>query len=229
MLEAHPFYSSLPMERWSRHRYALLLPFVAFVLVALVGGLLNGVTVRGRLLDDYTDAPVKDGQLSIGVRRTWSAEDGSYVFENAPRTTPIKIDAGGYFRTNAPPQGGDVRLAPNSITTQVNVEGASPVVGVPSAQIRQETRILATANNTGGANVNPHPGRDAKLIVCAKGFATKEVTAKGVTLVVELRRDEAGDCPPLPTPTPDPNATPRPSPSPAASPSVAPSPSPTGR
>ena len=178
------------MERWLRHRYALALPFVAFVLVALVGGIVNGTTVRGRLLDDYTGDGVKDGQLSVGLRRTWSAEDGSYVFENAPRTTPIKVDAGGYFRTNAPPEGGDIRLAPNSITTQVNVEGETPVVGVPSAQFRQETRILATANNTGGANVNPHPGRDAKLIVCAKGFAMKEVTVRGVTLVVELRRVE---------------------------------------
>ena len=217
------------MERWSRHRYALALPFLVFVLVALVGGILNGATARGRLVDDFTDDGVKDGKLSLGLRSTWSAEDGSYVFENVPRTTAIRVDAGGYLRTSAPATGGEVRLSPLSVTVQVNEEGASPVIGVASAQLRQGTRVLGTANPTGGTVISPHPGRDAKVIVCAKGFATKEVTVRGVTLVVELRRDAAGDCPPLPTPTPDPNATPSPSPSPAASPAASPSPSPTGR
>lgn len=217
------------MERWSRHRYALVLPFVLFVVVALVGGIVNGATARGRLLDGFTEEGVKDGQLSVGLRSTWSGEDGSYVFENVPRTTSIRVDAGGYLRTSAPATGGDVRLSPLSVTVQINEEGVTPVVGVPSAQIRQETRLLGTANTSGNTVISPHPGRDAKLLICAKGFASKEVTVRGVTLVTTLARDAAGDCPPLPTPTPDPNATPSPSPSPAASPSPAPTPSPTGR
>ena len=217
------------MERWLRHRYALVLPFVAFVLVAFVGGIVNGATARGRLLDDFTGDGVKDGRLSVGLRSAWSADDGSYVFENVPRTTSIRVDAGGYLRTSAPAPGGDVRLSPLSVTVQVNDEGVTPVVGVPSAQIRQETRLLGTANTSGNTVISPHPGRDAKVLVCAKGFASKEVAVRGVTLVVELRRDAAGDCPPLPTPTPDPNATPSPSPSPAATPAPSPSPSPTGR
>jgi len=216
------------MERWSRHRYALVLPFVAFVLIALLGGILNGATARGRLLDAFTEEGVKDAQLSVGQRTTWSTEDGSYVFENVPRTTSIRVDAGGYLRTSAPPVGGDVRLSPLSVTVQVNEEGITPAVGVASAQIRQETRVLNTADASGRTVVSPHPGRDAKVLICAAGFASKEVTIRGVTLVAELRRDAAGDCPPLPTPTPDPNATPSPSPSPSASPAATPSPSPTG-
>ena len=218
------------MERYQRHRYALVLPFILLALVMLVGGLANGVTAAGRLIDDYTSDPVKDGELTMGRRKAWSAEDGTFVMESVPRTTSIRVDAGGYFRTHAPPEGGDVRLAPNSITVQVNVEGAEPVVGVPAAQIRQETRVLATANSTGGANVAPHPGRNAKVTICAKGYRTKEVTVSGVTLVVTLPRDETGDCAPLPTPTPNPNVTPIPSPgvspSPGASPLPAASPSP---
>jgi len=217
------------MERWLRHRYALVLPFVAFVLVGLVGGILNGATARGRLVDDFTDAGVKDGHLTVGLRSTWSAEDGSYVLENVPRTTSIRVDAGGYLRTSAPPVGGDVRLSPLAVTVQVNEAGVTPVVGVPSAQLRQDTRVLGTADTTGRTVISPHPGRDAKVLVCATGFASKEVTMRGVTLVIELSRDAAGDCPPLPTPTPNPNATPSPSPSPSASPAASPSPSPTGR
>ena len=215
------------MERWLRHRYALVLPFIAFVLVALVGGIVNGATARGRLLDDFTGDGVKDGRLSVGLRSAWSAEDGSYVFENVPRTTSIRVDAGGYLRTSAPAAGGDVRLSPLSVTVQVNEAGSDPLKGVAGAQIRQGTRVLGTMNPSGNTVVSPHPGRDAKVTICAAGFRTTEFTVRGVTLVVELPRDAAGDCPPLPTPTPDPNATPSPSPSPAASP--APSPSPTGR
>lgn len=216
------------MQRWSRHRYALALPFVAFVLVALLGGILNGVTARGRLVDALTEEGVKDGKLSLGLRSTWAAEDGSYVFENVPRTTSIRVDAGGYLRTSAPAHGGEVRLSPLSVTVQVDEEGVTPVVGVGSAQVRQETRILGTANPTGGTVISPHPGKDAKVLICAKGFRSREFTIRGVTLQATLARDASGDCPPLPTPTPDPNA-PSPSPSPAASPTAAPSPSPTGR
>ena len=134
------------MERYQRHRYALVLPFLVLGVVALLGGLLNGVTASGRLLDDYTGDPVKDGELTLGRRKAWSAEDGSFRLESVPRTTSIRVDAGGYFRTSAPPEGGDIRLGPNSITAQVNVEGADPVVGVPAAQFRQQLRVLATAH-----------------------------------------------------------------------------------
>jgi hypothetical protein len=214
------------MERYLQHRYALALPFVALVLVALAGGLANGVTARGRLLDDFSGDAVKDGTLSVGRRQTWSDADGSYVLENVPRTTSIRVDVGGYFRTSAPPQGGDIRLAPNSLKVQINVEGSDPVVGVASAQIRQTTRMLGTANQTGGTDIVPHPGRDAKVLICARGFRAQEFPVRGVTLVVTLARDEAGDCPPLPTPTPDPNATPSPSPSPSPAPPPPASPSP---
>jgi hypothetical protein len=222
------------VERYQRHRYALVLPFVALVLVTLIGGMLNGVTARGTIVDDFTNEGVKDAQLSIAQigtsqRLAWSGEGGAYVFENVPRTTRLRIDAGGFLRASAPPEGGEVRLTPLSITIQVDVEGTDPPERVPQAQVRQETRILGNANASGNTVISPHPGRDAKLIVCRKGFQTKEVVARGVALTVALKADEAGDCPPLPTPTPDPNATPSPSPSPSASPSAAPSPSPSPR
>ena len=214
------------MERYRRHRYAILLTFVALALVTFLGGIVNGVTATGRLLDDYTGEGVKDGQLSVGLRRTWSVEDGSFVFENVPRTASIRVDAGGYLRTSAPAAGGDVRLSPLSVTVQVNVAGTSPAEGVPGAQVRQETRILGQMNPSGNTVISPHPGREAKVTVCAKGFATKEVTVKGVILIVELTRDAAGDCPPLPTPTPNPNATPTPAPTVAPTPAPSPSGSP---
>jgi len=216
------------MERYQRHRYALALPFLLFGVIALLGGLVNGATASGRIVDDYTGDPVKEAALSVGRRMTWSDADGSYRLENVPRTTSIRVDVGGYFRTSAPPDAGDIRLGPNSITAQVNVEGADPVVGVPAAQFRQELRVLATANTTGGASIVPHPGRDAKMTVCAAGYKTKEVTVRGVTLVVLLAKDPTGACPPLPTPTPNPNATPTPPP-PAATPGASPSPSPSPR
>ena len=219
------------MERYWRHRYALALPFLVLALVAIVGGILNGVTALGRLVDDFTEEPVKDGELSLGRRSTRSLEDGSFVLEGVPRTSSLRVNAGGYRVTSAPAVVGDVRLSPLSVTVQVNVEGTSPAEGVPSAQLRQETRVLGTANTSGNTVIAPHPGRDAKLLICAKGFRSQEYTVRGVTLIATLVRDASGDCPPLPTPTPDPNATPSPSPSvvPSASPSAAPSPSPSGR
>lgn len=212
-----------------RHRYALLLPFAALVLAALIGGIVNGVTARGRLVDDYTDQGVKDGVLSVGQRKAWSGEDGAYVFENVPRTAPIRVDAPGYLviRT-VPSQGGDVRLSPLSITFQVNVAGSEPLEPVTTAHIRQGTRVLGQVNAGGNTVVSPHPGRDAKLIVCAQGFQTQEIAARGVLTTVALLKDPGGNCPPLPTPTPNPNATPLPSPSPAA-PSASPSASPSPR
>lgn len=217
------------MDRYRRHRYALALPFLVLALAAVIGGVLNGVTVNGRLVDDYSEDPVKDGKISVGRRATWSGEDGSFTMENVPRTTSLRVEAGGYLIASPPPQSGEIRLAPLSVTVQVNIEATSPAEGVPSAQLRQEGRTLATANATGGAVVSPHPGKDAKVLVCAQGFASREVTVRGVTLVVTLRRDPSGDCPPLPTPSPSPTVSPSPGASPASSPSPGASPSPSPR
>lgn len=216
------------MDRYLRHRYALALPFVLLVVIALIGGLLNGVTASGRVVDDYSGDPVAGAELSVGKRMTSTSEDGSYLMENVPRTTDIRVDAGpggGYFRTSAPAHGGDIRMQPNSLTVVVNVEGTDPPERIGLAQVRQETRILGTTNPSGNTVVTPHPGRDAKLLVCAKDFASKEITARGVLTTVTLVRQPGADCPVIPTPTPDPNA-PSPSPSPAVSPSPGPSPTP---
>ena len=220
------------MERWSRHRYAITLPFVAFLLVALVGGIVNGATASGRIVDDFNGEPVKDAQLSVGKRSVSSGPDGTYEFPNVPRTTSIRVDVAEYNRANIGPTGGEVRLVPITVRVEVNVEGTQPPERVASAQIRQEARVLGTTGQGGIAVLSPHPGRDAKVLVCAAGFRTKEVVIDRVVMVVALVRAEGSDCPPVPTPTPNPNA-PSPSPSPAASqavpPAASPSPSPTGR
>ncbi len=190
-----------------RHRHALTLPFVALAAVALVGGLLNGVTARGRLVDDFTDEGVA-GTITIGKRVADTRADGTFELGGVPRTSRLQIDAGGYLRAGAPPDGGTVRLSPNRVSFQVNVEGTSSAAQparVPNAQIREGTRPLATTDPSGNASVTPYPGRDAKVLVCAKGFETKELTIRGVAMTVELRRDDAGDCPPLPTPSPAPS------------------------
>lgn len=213
------------MERYLRHRYALALPFLALALVLVIGGALNVVTARGRLIDDFTDRGVKDGKVTMGQRQVLSAEDGSFVMDGVPRTTGLRVDAGGYLRTSAPPHGGDVRLSPLAVTVQVNVRDATPIEGVPAAQIRRENRLLTTMNPTGGGVITPHPGRDASVLICAKGFRSEQFPIRGVTLEVTLARDAAGDCPPLPSPSPAPGA----SPSPVAPSPRAPSPSPSPR
>ena len=217
------------MERYRRHRYALLLPFVLFALIGLVGGVLNGATARGVVIDEFTGEPVQDATLSVGKRSIRSAADGTYVFEGVPRTTSIRVDVAEYNRANIGPEGGEVRLVPYSVRFEVNIAGTEPPERIPSAQIRQETRVLATTGAGGITVVSPHPGREAKALVCAKGFQSKEVVIRNVVMVVALTRDEAGDCPPLPSPSPAPGASPSPA-APAATPSpAAPSPSPTGR
>lgn len=211
------------MREFARHRYALALPFLLLALVTVAGGLLNGVNARGRLIDDFTGEPVTRGLIKHGARQFDAEPDGSYAVDGVPRTNRLRVEAQGYLITSAPPQGGDVRLTPLSITVQVNALG-DPPQGISGAQIRQDTRVLGTVNPSGNTVITPHPGRDVKLLVCAKDFASQEVTARGVAMTIDLISQPGADCPPLPSPSPSPS--PAPSPASTAAPG-SPSPTPT--
>ncbi|HET8568325.1 MAG TPA: hypothetical protein VFM93_04995 [Candidatus Limnocylindria bacterium] len=203
------------MRDLRRHRYGLALPFIVLAVVAIVGGLLNGVTARGRLIDDFTDQAAKGGTVTHGVRAVAAGDDGSYEMTNVPRTSRLRVDAPGYLRTSAPGAGGDIRLSPLSLTVQVNEAGTEPVKGVATAQFRRGTVIVGTTNTSGNTVIAPHPGKDGKLLLCAKDYETREITVQGVAMTIELRKQEGNDCPPLPTPSPAPGASPSPSPSPS--------------
>ena len=214
------------MREYLRHRYAVAVPFLLLGLVTVIGGLVSGVTARGQLLDEYGGQPVPDGTVRHGARQVVSDAEGRYEMTDVPRTSILRIDASGFLATSAPGHGGDVRLRPLSLTVMVTEAGSGEPVA--SAQIRQGTSTLGATAESGSTVISPHPGREAVLLVCAKDFATQEVTAPGARMTVELARQAGADCPVIPTPSPSPSPSPSPAPSPGpASPSPSPPGSPT--
>lgn len=217
-----------------RHRHALALPFVVIVLVALVGGVVNSIDARGRVVDDLSDKPIADTRIVHGNREVRSDAQGEFVFPSVPRTSKFEVrPPAGYQLMTVPTTAEEIRLDPLSVTIYAFDEAktlAEAPVPNPQARDAANTKILANGNPSGQIIVAPHPGKDAKILLCGEGFEPKEITVEGVLMQVGLKAGGTG-CPPLPTPTPDPNATPTPSPSPTASPaapSPTPSPSPTG-
>jgi hypothetical protein len=213
-----------------RHRNALAIPFVLLALVTLVGGIVNGVDARGRVVDDFTDKGIARATIQHGIRSTVSDAEGNFTLPSVPRTSRMRIDASGYLRTGAPPTQEEIRMSPLSVTIYVTEEGkAEPdnQVAAPQARSPEGDKLLATGTATGQITVIPHPGRNAKLLICAEGFAQKEITVEGVLMQITLARGTPG-CPPLPSPSPSPGATPSPTaPAPSPSPSPAATPSPT--
>jgi hypothetical protein len=197
------------------------------VLATLIGGWLNGVDMRGRVVDDLTNDPVGTGgpaRITHGARTvTADPSAGTFVFPDLPRESKVSVDAPGYLRTGVPTTQEEIRMQPLSITIQVN-EAGNPSKHVAKAQIRQGTTSLGITNDGGNTVISPYPGKDAKLLICAEGYDQKEVTIRGVIGTFELTPG-TNACPPLPTPTPSP--APSPSASPGASPSTTTSPSPT--
>lgn len=214
------------MDRYLRHRYALALPFVALLVVTIVGGAVNGVTARGQVVDDSTSEGVANTELFVGRRTVVADAQGNYVFSNVPRTTSLRVNAQGYQPTSAPPDASEIRLDPFTLTVRASVEGIFPAERIAGAQIREGTRILGTTNDQGQSTLVPYPPREATLLLCAKDFVSKEFKARGVLAELTLVRQVGSDCPPIPTPSPDPNASPSPSPGASPSPSPASSPSP---
>jgi len=208
-----------------RHRHAIALPFVLLAIVALIGGVVNSVDARGRIVDGLTEKGVKDATITHGVRVVTTDEQGEFVMENVPRMSRVRIDRSGYLRTFAPTTAEEVRLSPLSVTIYATEEGKAPPENVvPNPQARQGGKILATGNASGQIIVAPHPGKDATVLICAGGFESKEITVEGVLMQMTLKRGGTG-CPPLPTPSPAPGASPSPTaPPPSPSPSPARSP-----
>ena len=222
-----------------RHRHLLAAPFVVILLLTLVGGVLNSMDARGRVVDDVTDKPIAGARLIHGQRQVTTDEQGEFVFSNVPRTSKLEVrPPSGYQLTTVLTTVEEIRLNPLSLTIYAFDEAKTLETGpVPNPQARPlaNDKILGTGNEIGQIIVAPHPGTDEggshpRILVCGEGFEAKEVGVEGVLIQVGLKAGGTG-CPPLPTPTPDPNATPSPSPtaSPAeASPAPTPTPSPTG-
>jgi hypothetical protein len=204
-----------------------LVPIVLLGLATLIGGWLNGVDMRGRVVDDLYSEPVGTAgpaKIVYGARSmTADPSTGTFTFPNLPRESRVSVNAPGYFATGVPTTQEEIRLSPNSFTIQVD-EAGDPNKHIAKAEIRQGTTALNETNDGGNIVLSPYPGKDAKLLICAAGYDQKEVTIHGVLGTFELTPG-TNACPPLPTPTPSP--TPSPSPSPDASPSASPTPSPT--
>jgi hypothetical protein len=212
-----------------RHRYLVAGPFLVLVLVALVGGWINTADVHARVVDDLTDKGIKDARITHGSRVTTTDPDGAFALTNVPRTSKYQIDASGYLRTSAPMSAEEIRMRPLSVTIYAYDDTKTPDDRVKNPQARdpENTRIVASGNESGQIIVAPHPGKDAKLLLCADGSDRIVITVQGVLMQVGMHPGSAG-CAPLPSPSPAPGASPSaPRPSPSASPSASPAASPT--
>jgi hypothetical protein len=213
----------------ARHRVVSLAPIVLLGLATLIGGWLNGIDMRGHVVDDSTSDPVGIAGAAriIHGSRSMTADPstGVFTFPNLPRESRVSVDAPGYLRTGVPTTQEEVRLSPLSFTIQVN-EAGDPNKHIGKAEIRQGTTLLRVTNDSGNIVISPYPGLDAKLLICATGYDQKEITIRGVIGTFELTPGK-NECPPLPTPTPSPSPSASPGASPGASPSPSVSPSPT--
>ena len=209
----------------ARHRVAPLAPILFLVLATLIGGWLNGVDMRGRVVDDLTSESIGAGgvaRITHGARTvTADPSTGTFEFPGIPRESRVKVEAPGYFQAGAAPTEEEIRLQPNSFTIQVN-EAGDPNKHIASVDIRQGTTVLGTTNEGGNKVLSPYPGKDAKLLLCAADYDQKEITIHGVLGTFELTAG-TNACPPLPTPTPSPSPSPSDS-TPSASPTPTPSP-----
>jgi hypothetical protein len=201
-----------------------VLPIAALLLATLIGGWLNTIDLRGRVVDDFTDQGIINASLTHGSRVVGTDVNGSFEFLNLPRQSKLRVDANGYLRTSPPTTQDEIRLTPTSWTVIV-IEAGSPDKHIAKADIRQGTTVLATSGDAVNTVVVPHPGKSAKVMICADGYQQKDVDVTGVLQTVELTPGGPG-CAPLPTPSPSPSPSASPSGAPAASPSTSPSPSP---
>ncbi len=194
------------MRRYWRHRYALVVPFALLALVTLLGGAVNTVDARGRVIDDTSGEPIAGVAVSYGSRSALTDADGAYLIASLPRGARLTAQKPGYSRLTVQAEAGELRLSPLSIAFTVKDEATGK--GIPQPEARQRERQLGKGSDSGALIVGPYPLRDAPVLICATSFESKEVTPKGATMDVLLKAGGTG-CPPLPTPPP----TPAPSPS----------------
>ena len=202
-----------------------MLPILVLFLATVLGGWVNTVDLRGRVVDDFTDKGIINASLTHGSRVVGSDANGNFEFPNLPRQSKMQVDANAYLRTGVPTTQEEIRMKPTSWTVLIKELGASPEKSIQKADIRQGTTVLATSTEAVNTVVFPHPGKGAKVLICAEGYQSQDVDVVGVLQTVELAPGGTG-CPPLPSPSPSPS--PAGSPGASPSPSPAPSPSPTG-
>jgi hypothetical protein len=208
-----------------RHRNASVLPILALFLATWIGGWVNTVDLHGRVVDDFTDKGIINASLTHGNRVVGTDVTGSFDFPNLPRQSKMRVDANAYLRTSVPTTQEEIRMTPTSWTVLI-VEAGAPDKHIKKADIRQGDTVLATSGETVNTIVAPHPGKNAKVLICAAGYESKDVAVTGVLQTVELTPGGTG-CPPLPSPSPTASPVPTASPSsprPSASPSPSPSP-----
>ena len=199
-----------------------MLPILALFLATWIGGWVNTVDLRGRVVDDFTGQGIINAGLTHGQRVVGTDVNGNFEFPNLPRQSKMRVDANAYLRTSVPTTQEEIRMTPTSWTVIIT-EAGSPDKHIQKADIRQGTTVLATSGEAINTVVAPHPGKNAKVMICAEGYQQKDVDVTGVLQTVELNPGSPG-CTPLPSPSP--SASPSPSGSPAASPSASASPSP---
>ena len=201
-----------------------MLPILVLFIATVIGGWVNTIDLHGRVVDDFTDSGIINASVTHGSRVVGTDVNGSFDFLNLPRQSRMRVDANAYLRTSVPTTQDEIRMTPTSWTVQV-VEAGTTDKFVKNAGVRQGDTELANTHDAVNAVVSPHPGKNAKVMVCADGYQAKEVTVVGVLQTVELTPGSPG-CPPLPTPSPSPSPRPSASGSPAASPGASPSPTP---
>lgn len=192
-----------------RHRHLIAAPFAVVLLVTAVGGLVNSVDARGRVVDDLTDEGIKDASIQHGVRVARTDANGEYTLTAVPRTGILVVDALGYLRQRVSPTTAEVREKPLSLTIYAYDATKTNEDRLKNPQARDPktpTKILATGNEAGQIVVAPHPGKDGEVLVCADGFTSQTIKAHGVLMQIGLQPGGDG-CPPIPTPSPAPSPT----------------------
>lgn len=203
-------------------RYAPFTTFALVVLVTLIGGRINSVDARGRVLDDTDDSPVGGIAVRYGSRVVIADADGHYAMDGLPRGARVTAQKPGYSRSSASAESSVLRLLPLTLTFEVKDAATGKGIEMPEARQPAQVR-LGQGSASGEMVVGPYPQRDRPVLICAKGYESKEVLAKGVLMEVSLSPGGEG-CPPLPSSPPPAQHTP--SPSPGASPETSPTPSP---